>query len=89
MKEVYLSFEEVVQSYPISGGTLRRLLLSRESNGLNKAIIKMNRKLIFKKSLWEQFLEGFSEAPSPSKPKRLPTQTKPKSNDFSQARKWQ
>ncbi|MEN9846997.1 MAG: hypothetical protein RIS36_2144 [Pseudomonadota bacterium] len=57
----YLSFNQVIELYPISRGALRRYLLNREQNGLASAIIRPRRKLIIHRKRFEAWLESFSE----------------------------
>lgn len=57
----YLSFNEVIELYPISRGALRRYLLNREHNGLAAAVIRPRRKLIIHRQRFEAWLESFSE----------------------------
>lgn len=57
----YLSLEEITQNYPFTKSNLRNLLFHREKNGLNKAIIKINRTLAFNKERFEIWLESYSE----------------------------
>ena len=67
MKFKYLDFETILEHYPIKRSTLRNYFFHRETNGLNKSVIKINRKLMIKREEFEAWLESFSETKQENK----------------------
>lgn len=55
----FLSFKQVIAEYPIASGTFRRWLFNRHENGLVKAVLQRDRKLIFKRDKLENWLETY------------------------------
>lgn len=56
----YWSPHQIVNSgkYPFSMGQIRHLLLYRHRNGLQKAVRKVGKRLMFRVDLFEQWIEG-------------------------------
>lgn len=69
MTQEYLSFDQVIELYPLSSGALRRYLMHRNTNGLSRAVLKTARKLVFNRRRFEEWLESFAES-SESSPNR-------------------
>lgn len=74
----FLSFNEVIENFPFSVGTLRRLLFDRDVNGLSEAILQRTngRKLIFVTSRFEDWIFRYYSNKS-IKPKLRKLKNKP------------
>lgn len=60
---VYWSPKQVVTSgkYPLSMGQVRHLLLFRHRNGLQNAVRKIGKRLMFRVDLLDRWIEGQKE----------------------------
>lgn len=60
---VYWSPQQLVSSgkYPFTIGQIRHLLLYRHRNGLQKAIRKIGKRLLFRLDLFEQWIDEQKE----------------------------
>lgn len=60
----YWSPRQIVDSgkYPFTMGQIRHLLLYRHRNGLQDAVRKIGKRLMFRLDLFEQWIEGQREA---------------------------
>lgn len=60
---IYWSPQQIVASgkYPFTMGQLRNLLLYRHRNGLQEAVRKVGKRLMFRVDLFEQWLEKQKE----------------------------
>jgi hypothetical protein len=60
---VYWSPQQIISSgkYPFTIGQIRHLLLYRHRNGLQKAIRKIGKRLLFRLDLFEQWIEEQKE----------------------------
>ena len=54
----YITVKHILEEYPFTKGQLRQFLLSRKTNGLDKAIRKIGKTLYFRADLFEQWIEG-------------------------------
>lgn len=55
----YMSIHQIADSekYPFSMGQIRNFLLNRDTNGLDKAIRKIGRRLYIRTDLFEEWIE--------------------------------
>ena len=60
--KTFLKVEEVSEIYGIPIGGLRGLLFRRKENGLDKAIIKLGRRILIHRTTFENFLLDHREA---------------------------
>jgi len=64
----YLTVKEVTAQYPFSMGTFRRLLFERRTNGMEKAVLQRERKIIiFRPALEEWIHEYYASQAAPKK----------------------
>ena len=56
----YWSPQQIVSSgrYPFTMGQIRHLLLYRHKNGLQEAVRRIGKRLMFRLDLFEQWIEG-------------------------------
>jgi hypothetical protein len=61
-QHTYWSSQQIIQSgkYPFSMGQLRHFLLYRHRNGLQKAVRKIGKRLLFRMDLFENWIESQS-----------------------------
>ncbi len=59
----YWSPRQIVDSgkYPFTMGQIRHLLLYRHRNGLQEAVRRIGKRLMFRRDLFEQWIEGQKE----------------------------
>lgn len=59
----YLTVKKIVDhpDYPFTFGHLRMLLIRRKENGLNVCIRKVGRSLLFRKDLFDEWIENQQE----------------------------
>ena len=61
----FLSVKRASEHYDIPIGGLRGLLFRRENNGLNKAVVKLGRRILLKRDEFERWLLTHSEYKPP------------------------
>ena len=53
----WLDFPQIIERYPIKQYHLRSLMRSRKTNGLDKVVRKIGKKLVFRADLLEEWIE--------------------------------
>ncbi len=57
----YLTVKQITQLYPFSLGQIRHFLQFRHRNSLQKAVLKVGKRLILRRDLWEYWLNEQKE----------------------------
>ncbi len=57
----YASVKDLTKIYPFTLGQIRKLLLDRESNGLDKCIRRVGRRVYFRLDYFEKWIENQKE----------------------------
>ena len=58
---VLLNINDIVEKFPVSKGIVRHWLSDRKSNGLDKAVRKIGRRVFIREDLLIEWIEGQKE----------------------------